>query len=144
MSRTSISLPRECCRHWLESWMKCLSQSFEVPAIDRFVGTDRLGRGVHVAYGPTLKVQHDQLLTLYAIHKQFGEWESLLCCNKHTTLEQVSLLIAEECCMLAQVVVSAALHRSVVARIGIKFIRFELSVGDDCRVGGWMSCDCSV
>jgi hypothetical protein len=61
--------------------------------IDKSVVNERLGRGIHIAQGFSLKGVYDQLLTLYAIQGELGEWENILCCSKSTTYEQASLLI---------------------------------------------------
>jgi hypothetical protein len=61
--------------------------------IDKSVVNERLGRGIHIAQGFSLKGVYDQLLTLYAIQGELGEWENVLCCSKNTSFEQASLLI---------------------------------------------------
>lgn len=68
-------------------------RKIHIKDIDKSVVNERIPRGIHIAQGFTLKGVYDQLLTLYAIQGEIGEWENVLCCTKHTTLEEVSLLI---------------------------------------------------
>jgi uncharacterized protein YlaI len=68
-------------------------RSIHIKDIDKAVVNERISRGIHIAQGFTLKGVYDQLLTLYAIQGELGEWENVLCCDKNTTLEQVTLLI---------------------------------------------------
>lgn len=64
-----------------------------VPDIDRYIVSERIKSGVHVAFGKNLKAQYDQLLTICAIQQRFVEWETCVICRKSTTFEQISLLL---------------------------------------------------
>jgi hypothetical protein len=68
-------------------------RKLDVSGIDEYVVNEKVSRGIHVAYGNSVKLQYDQLLTLCAIQGEFPEWENILFCNKSTTVEQLTLLI---------------------------------------------------
>ncbi|CAK9251645.1 unnamed protein product [Sphagnum jensenii] len=69
------------------------NRPLNIADIDRYVVNERIRRGIFVAFGQSLKMQYDQLMTISAIQNRVFEWENCLICTKTTNFEQVALLL---------------------------------------------------